>query len=160
MLSDLDQEVVSAQLGRPVRNAISIAARCKCGEPLVIQTAPRLSDGQPFPTLFYLTCPEAISAIGTLESEGLMAEYEKRLSDDLNLRTAYVKAHDDYLTRRVAIEDVTELAGVSAGGMPNRVKCLHALAAHALAVGPGINPIGDDVVSRISPWCDQEVSAQ
>ena len=157
MLTELDQQVVSAQLGRPVRNAISVAARCKCGEPLVIKTAPRLSDGQPFPTLFYLTCKAAIAAIGTLESEGLMSEYERRLADDSDLRSAYARAHDDYLTRRGAIEDVTELAGVSAGGMPNRVKCLHALAAHAFAVGPGINPIGDDVIRRISPFCDQEV---
>jgi len=89
-----------------------------------------------------------------------MAEYERRLADDSNLRASYASAHDDYLTRRVAVEDVAELSGVSAGGMPDRVKCLHALAAHALAVGPGVNPIGDDVIRRISPWCDQEVAAQ
>jgi hypothetical protein len=155
-LSDADQEAVSAQLGRPVRNAMSVVARCACGEPLVIQTAPRLSDGQPFPTVFYLTCPAAISAIGTLESEGSMSQYESQLSLDPELRASYARAHRDYLTRRAAIAEVSEIADTSVGGMPNRVKCLHALAAHALAVGPGINPIGDDVVARITPWCHQE----
>ena len=160
MLTELDQQVVSAQLGRPVRNALSVVARCTCGEPLVIQTSPRLSDGQPFPTLFYLTCPAAIAAIGTLESEGVMAEYEQRLTEDSQLRDDYLRAHDDYLSRRASIQEVDELVGISAGGMPGRVKCLHALAAHSLAVGPGVNPIGDDVVRRISPWCNQEVAAK
>jgi len=64
------------------------------------------------------------------------------------------------LSRRASIQEVDELVGISAGGMPERVKCLHALAAHSLAVGPGVNPIGDDVVKRISPWCNQEVAAK
>jgi hypothetical protein len=85
-----------------------------------------------------------------------MSQYESQLSLDPELRASYAMAHRDYLTRRAAIAEVSEIADISVGGMPNRVKCLHALAAHALAVGPGINPIGDDVVARITPWCQQE----
>jgi hypothetical protein len=152
--------VLSRQLGRPVRDAVAVVARCDCSEPLVIQTAPRLSDGQPFPTLFYLTCPNAVAAVSTLESNGVMAEYESRLQTEEELKSAYIRAHEDYLKRRGSFGAVGEIEGVSAGGMPDRVKCLHALAAHALAVGEGINPIGDDIVRRIRPWCHLEEGAK
>lgn len=160
MIDDIDRKVLQRQLGRPVRDAVAVVARCECKEPLVIQTAPRLSDGQPFPTLFYLTCPDAVTAISTLESTGVMAEFEAQLQEDEFLRAAYHRAHQDYLARRETFESVLEISGVSAGGMPGRVKCLHALAAHSLAVGEGVNPIGDAVVNRIRPWCDFEAASQ
>lgn len=89
-----------------------------------------------------------------------MAAYESRLQEDADLRSRYQAAHEDYLARRESFQLVDEIAGVSAGGMPSRVKCLHALAAHSLAVGPGVNPIGDDVVARIRPWCEVEEEDQ
>jgi hypothetical protein len=131
---------------------VAIAARCPCGQPDVVQTAPRLDDGTPFPTMYYLTCPRAAGAIGTLESQGLMKEMTARLGADPELAAAYRSAHEDYLRRREKLADVPEIAGISAGGMPDRVKCLHVLAAHALAAGPGVNPLGDEVLAALPDW--------
>lgn len=132
---------VSAQLGRPARNVIGIAARCECGKPTVVSTAPRLADGTPFPTLYYLSHPAATAAISTLEAESVMPTLAALLVDDVAV--AYQAAHEQYIADRERVEFVEEIAGISAGGMPTRVKCLHALAGHALAAGPGVNPIGD-----------------
>ncbi|WP_225734981.1 DUF501 domain-containing protein [Pseudoclavibacter endophyticus] len=143
--------VVSLQLGRPARGVLGIAARCACGNPTVVVTAPRLDDGTPFPTLFYLTHPAATIAMSRLEAEGLMADWQSRLAEDEALAAAYRRAHNAYVAQRDAIERVDEIAGVSAGGMPTRVKCLHALAAHALAAGPGVNPVGDLALAA-SSW--------
>jgi hypothetical protein len=146
--SERDVRVVSAQLGRPARDVVGIAARCVCGNPTVVSTAPRLSDGTPFPTLYYLCHPAATAAISHLEAEHVMAELQDDLAEDEALRDAYAAAHASYLADRESILVVPELAGVSAGGMPVRVKCLHALAGHALAAGPGVNPIGDIALAR------------
>jgi hypothetical protein len=142
-----DLAIVSAQLGRPARGVVGIAARCVCGNPTVVVTAPRLPDGTPFPTLYYLTHPAATAAMSRLEAAGVMAELTRLLDDD-EVRSAYAQAHQAYLRDRDGIEAVPEIAGFSAGGMPTRVKCLHALAAHALAAGPGVNPIGDLALQR------------
>ncbi len=120
----------------------------------MVTTEPRLPDGTPFPTTFYLTCPRAASLIGTLEGSGLMAEMTARLAEDPSLAEAYAAAHDRYLEAREAIGHVAEVAGVSAGGMPNRVKCLHVLAGQALAQGRGVNPLGDEVLDLLGDyWC-------
>lgn len=148
--SDRDVAVVSAQLQRPARNVIGIAARCRCGNPTVVATAPRLDDGTPFPTLYYLCHPAATSAVSTLEATGVMAELSALLASDLGLADAYRAAHGAYLADRGGIQQVDEIAGYSAGGMPDRIKCLHALVAHALATGPGVNPIGDLALARAS----------
>jgi hypothetical protein len=124
-LADVDRAVVAAQLGRAPRAIRAVAHRCPCGNPDVIETSPALPDGTPFPTLYYLTCPRAASAIGTLES---------------------------YLARREQIGHVEQIAGISAGGMPNRVKCLHVLVGHSLAVGPGVNPLGDEALALLPDW--------
>jgi hypothetical protein len=149
-----DVEAAGAQLGRPVRGMLGVAHRCPCGNPDVITTAPRLDDGTPFPTTFYLTCPRAVSAIGTLEADGMMREMTRRLADDPELAAHYRAAHEDYLRRRAELGDVPELSGVSAGGMPDRVKCLHVLVAHALAAGPGVNPLGDEALAAFGDWWD------
>ena len=142
--------VVSAQLGREARGVIGIAARCVCGNPTVVATTPRLPDGSPFPTFYYLTHPTATAAMSTLEATQVMPELAAMLDDD-DVAAAYLRAHEAYLADRAQFGDVPEIAGVSAGGMPTRVKCLHALAGHALAAGPGVNPIGDEALAR-SSW--------
>ncbi|BAL85979.1 hypothetical protein AMIS_7590 [Actinoplanes missouriensis 431] len=147
-----DLEIVAAQLGRPPRGTRAVAHRCPCGNPDVVETAPRLDDGTPFPTLFYLTCPHATAACSRLESAGVMRDMQERLSTDPELAKRYQAAHEDYLERRTAIEDVPEIAHVSAGGMPDRVKCLHVHLGHALAAGPGVNPFGDEVRDAIGPY--------
>lgn len=147
-----DLAAVERQLGRPVRGVVGVAHRCPCGDPDVLKTAPRLPDGTPFPTVYYLTCPRLTSAIGTLEASGLMKEMEARLDTDEALAAQYAQAHERYLADRLALGSVPEIDGVSAGGMPNRVKCLHVLAAHALAAGPGVNPLGDEVLAAVGDW--------
>ncbi|MDP4715409.1 MAG: DUF501 domain-containing protein [Candidatus Nanopelagicales bacterium] len=151
-MSPADQLAVTRQLGREPRDVIRVAHRCPCGDPDVVVTSPRLSDGSPFPTLYYLTCPRAASAIGGLEGTGVMREMEARLDKDPQLRAAYAAAHEHYLTARAALADVPEIDGVSAGGMPDRVKCLHVLLAHALAAGPGVNPLGDETLDLVGEW--------
>jgi uncharacterized protein len=147
-VTDEDIAVVSEQLGRPARNVVGIAARCVCGRPTVVSTAPRLDDGTPFPTFYYLTHPAATAAMSALEATQVMTEYNELLSADEEVAAQYAAAHDQYLADRESIAVVPEIAGISAGGMPSRVKCLHALAAHALAAGPGVNPIGDLALAR------------
>ena len=140
--TEADINAVSRQLGRPARNVIGIAARCICGNPTVVATRPRLDDGTPFPTLYYLSHPAATAAISTLEANGVMAQLQQLLAEE-PIVAQYLAAHTAYLADREGLEVVEEIAGISAGGMPLRVKCLHALAGHSLATGPGVNPIGD-----------------
>lgn len=150
-VSPIDYSAVVGQLGRPLRGEVSVAHRCPCGQPDVVATAPRLDDGSPFPTAFYLTCPRAVAAASTLESEGVMPLLQSRLESDVEFAAAYRRAHEDYLRRRVELGgEVAEIADYSAGGMPTRVKCLHALVAHSLAAGPGVNPVGDEVLRLLA----------
>ena len=157
-----DLDTLSLQLGRPVRDVVEISARCRCGSPLVAATAPRLSNGIPFPTTFYLTHPTLTAAVSRLESAGVMAQMNERLQQDPPLKAQYRAAHQHYLDQRerirnkAGLEPVWEIAGVTAGGMPERVKCLHVLAGHSLAAGPGVNPLGDETLELISPeWTPQ-----
>jgi hypothetical protein len=151
-ISPRDVAAVHAQLGRPPRAIHAVAHRCPCGNPDVVATEPRLDDGTPFPTTFYLTCPRAASMIGTLEASGLMREMTERLGQDQELASSYRQAHTAYLDARAAIGEVPEIAGVSAGGMPDRVKCLHVLAGQSLAQGRGVNPLGDEVLDALGQW--------
>ena len=154
MITAKDEAVIARQLGRPPRGLLAVAHRCPCGLPDVAQTAPRLADGSPFPTLYYLTCPRANGAVSKLEASGLMREMTARLADEA-LRHRYESAHLDYLMRR---EAAARSAGVeplppgtqSAGGMPGRVKCLHALVAHELA--SGVNPFGREALDAAGEW--------
>jgi uncharacterized protein len=151
-----DAAAVALQLGRPPRGLLAVAHRCRCGLPDVVETAPRLPDGTPFPTLYYLTCPRAVAAVSRLEAGGMMREMTQRITADPALRQAYQAAHRDYLARR---EEAARAAGVeplpagtpSAGGMPDRVKCLHALVAHELAE-PGANPLGAEAAAAAGAW--------
>lgn len=153
-VTDRDIAIVSAQLGRPARDVIGIPARCVCGSPTVVATNPRLSDGTPFPTLYYLTHPAATAAMSDLEATHVMVEFGQLLEENEDVRAQYARAHEQFVADRESILVVDELAGISAGGMPTRVKCLHALAGHALATGPGVNPIGDLALAR-GDWSPQ-----
>ena len=157
-----DEVTIAAQLQRPPRGVVGIAYRCPCGKPAVVATQPRLPDGTPFPTTYYLTCPRAVAACSSLESQGLMAEMNQRLRHDHDLAHTYRRAHTQYLDDREQLESVPEIAGVSAGGMPDRVKCLHALVAHSLAAGEGVNPLGDEATRALGAFwthpCLEEVS--
>jgi len=147
-------DVVSRQLGRAARGVVGIAARCVCGNPTVVATAPRLDDGTPFPTFYYLTHPAATVAMSTLEATQVMPELATMLEEQPEVAEAYRQAHEAYLADRSRYGEVPEIAAISAGGRPTRVKCLHALAGHALAAGPGVNPLGDAALER-SSWSPQ-----
>ncbi|MCW2756035.1 MAG: hypothetical protein JWQ32_3446 [Marmoricola sp.] len=156
-IDDGDLQAIAAQLGRLPRSIHEVGHRCPCGNPDVVTTEPRLDDGTPFPTTYYLTCPRASSLIGTLEASGLMKEMSARLADDAELAASYRTAHEAYLAARTSIADargysVDEIDGISAGGMPDRVKCLHVLAGQSLAQGPGVNPLGDEVLDALGDW--------
>ncbi|HEV7622501.1 MAG TPA: DUF501 domain-containing protein [Amnibacterium sp.] len=161
--TEADLAAVADQLGRPARDVLGIPARTRDGAPAVVSTSPRLADGTPFPTFYYLTHPVLVAAMSRLEADGRMRELNHRLETEPELAAAHEAAHRAYLADREAVALVPELAGVSAGGMPTRVKCLHALAAHALAAGRGVNPIGDlalqeaaaadpAVARAVGPW--------
>ncbi|EON33429.1 hypothetical protein GTC6_06424 [Gordonia terrae C-6] len=140
-----DLATVAAQLGREPRGVLEISYRTPDGKPAVVKTAPRLPDGTPFPTLYYLTDPRLTAEASRQESAGVMKGMTARLHDDAQLAAAYRRAHEDYLAERDAIEPLgTDFTG---GGMPDRVKCLHVLIAHSLAKGPGLNPLGDEAVA-------------
>ena len=145
MVDPADLDAVARQLGREPRGVLEIAYRCPNGEPAVVKTAPRLPDGTPFPTLYYLTHPALTAAASRLESDGLMRDMSERLQQDSDLAAAYLRAHDSYLAERDAIEPLgTTFTG---GGMPDRIKCLHVLIAHSLAKGRGVNPFGDEALA-------------
>ncbi|MGL6233924.1 MAG: DUF501 domain-containing protein [Segniliparus sp.] len=150
-VSDDDLSAIAEQLGRVPRGVLEVAFRCPDGSPGVVLTSPRLPDGTPFPTLYYLTDPRLTAAAGRMESVGTMAVLAKALAEDSELAAGYRRAHEAFLAKR---DEAAEIAGVanlegdfSAGGMPDRVKCLHALIAQSLAEGPGLNPIGDVAVA-------------
>ena len=152
-VSEADLACIGLQLQREPRDVHAISYRCPCGNPAVVETPPRLSDGTPFPTFYYATCPRLTGAISTLENGGLMAEMNERLQRDPELGGAYAAAHEDYLAARSALRiDVPEIEGISAGGMPDRVKCLHSLIAHSLSVGPDVNPLGDEALAKLPKW--------
>ena len=154
-VTEADRDVIARQLGRPPRALTAVAHRCPCGQPDVVETSPRLEDGTPFPTLYYLTCPRASAAASRLESTGRMRVWQDELGTDPELAAGYRAAHEAYLATRDAAarpgEPVLETRA-TAGGMPDRVKCLHALAGHALAAGTGVNPIGDRAVEEMGEW--------
>jgi hypothetical protein len=153
--ADLDS--IALQLGRTPRDVHAISYRCPCGKPAVVATPPRLSDGTPFPTFYYATCPRLTGAISTLETTGMMAEMEGRLATDPDLAAKYQSAHESYLADRAALGlEVPEVDNITAGGMPTRVKCLHSLVAHSLSAGPGVNPFGDEALAALPKWWEGE----
>jgi uncharacterized protein len=147
-ISEADVEKIAEQLGRTPRGLRAVAARCPSGHPSVVRTSPRLEDGTPFPTLYYLTCPRLCSLVSTLEAAGVMKEMTARLAEDDELAAVYLRAHHSYLAERDAIDALGH--EVSAGGMPTRVKCLHVHLAHTLACGPGVNPFGDESLALLA----------
>lgn len=160
--SDAERTIVEKQLGRFPRGMVAVGARCVCGRPLAVITRPCLEDGTPFPTTCYLTCPEAVKAVSRVEADGIMREYNELLQSDEDLKKQYERAHKYYLEFRhelaVSLGDSEEhISQMSAGGMPVRVKCLHALLAQTLVMGKGVNPIGDMVLERIKDEFDPSV---
>jgi len=118
---------VTRQLGRPARNILAIAARCVCGRPLVVKTNPRLENGTPFPTLYYLTQSAATAAVSTLEASGIMMEYQSLLATDPEIAEKYQNAHEGYLAEREAIYDPNYDEGSLEDRSPEDYERWHAL---------------------------------
>ncbi len=137
--SELDRQQVEAQLGRPLRGRWGVAARCHLGIPTVIENHPRLEDGSPFPTLYWLTCPVLLKRASMLESAGWMQEITGELERSGTLRARFAASIERYRARRDEHERIED-SGSTPGGGPDRVKCLHAHLAHQLAGGE--NPVG------------------
>lgn len=145
---DLELAVVAAQLGRRSRARSAVAHRCTYGLPTALRVDPRLGDGTPFPTTFWLTCPLVSRHVGTLESEQVMVELNERIHEDEEFAAAYDAAG----RRLVAFRD--ELGGPlpgdpRAGGAEGHVKCLHSHVGHTLATGD--NVVGHDALDRLLP---------
>ena len=138
-----DLAAVAAQLGRPpARRRAAVAHRCPCGAPTWSRPRRGCRTARPFPTLYYLTCPRAPRRRSARSRPtGLMREMTDRLGrrpgpgGGLPRRARALPRAGG---TRLGV--VPEIAGVSAGGMPDRVKCLHVLVAHSLAGGPGREP--------------------
>ena len=148
LMTDTDARAAAAMIGRPLRGRSAVAVRCGWGLPAVLRVAPRLEDGTPFPTLFWLSCPLANRALGQLEASGVMRELTARLDEDSALADSYQAAHERYVAARNAL-GARVPQDPSAGGMPGRVKCLHALYAHHLATRD--NPVGAWAAEQIEP---------
>ena len=156
-IAQADLDAIEKQLGRTPRGILEIVSRCPSGHPNVVKTEPRLDDGTPFPTMFYLTCDRLAGEIGTLEAAGLMREMTDRLAEDDDLAARYERAHDSYLAEREAIGHVPEIDGITAGGMPTRVKCLHAIERQQLGIaGQG----QADVLGRVQGQCHLDAAAR
>nr|WP_238552303.1 DUF501 domain-containing protein [Bifidobacterium cuniculi] len=159
--TDEDIAVVQEQLGRYPRGMVAVGARDGQGIPLAVVTRPIVDGKVPFPTTFYLTGPAVVKAASHLEAEGAMRELGAMLAADEELQASYRRAHESFLAfRHVLAERMGDseehIAGISAGGMPVRIKCLHALVAHSLVMGPGINPIGDMAMDRMRVELEDE----
>jgi uncharacterized protein len=147
-VDDRDRAVVSVQLGRPARGNPAIVHTCGFGLPTVVRVDPRLDDGTPFPTTFWLSCPVMRSAVGRLEADHAMVGLNERLGRDEPFAADYEGAHERYVAARGQLGD--PLPGdPGAGGMPGHIKCLHVHAAHHL--GTGDNVVGAWTVEAARP---------
>ena len=148
-----DLRTVREQLGREPTTPFTVTARCPGGHPLVIRNRPLDVNGDPFPTLYWLTCPEAVRTVARLESEGWIARLNDRLQEDEGFDRDLEQAHAAY-----AAEREEELAGAGAwggvGGTRTGVKCLHAHYAYHL--GGGDDPVGRWVAERVEPVHPEE----
>ena len=147
-----EEHIIAKQIGRPPRGFLKVESYCQYGYPKVIQVYPLLRDGErfePFPTMFWLTCPIVIEQISRLEEQGVIKQLEKEMAENPKLQTQYDEDHERYAKERFALlkpQDKTFLEerglietlrerGI-AGIQDHRfVKCLHAHYAHHLARG-------------------------
>jgi exopolyphosphatase / guanosine-5'-triphosphate,3'-diphosphate pyrophosphatase len=148
-----DLALVTAQLGREPLTDLSVVARCLDGHPLVIRNHPLDRRGSPFPTLYWLTCPEAVSAVSRLESEGWIKRLDERARTDSEFGRALDASHLAYATERGRWAVGAEAWG-GVGGSRAGVKCLHAHYANHLAGGE--DPVGEWVAGRAEPLHRQD----
>jgi exopolyphosphatase / guanosine-5'-triphosphate,3'-diphosphate pyrophosphatase len=143
-----DLSIVRDQLGRDPTTPFTVVARCPGEHPLVIRNHPVDADGNPFPTLFWLTCPTAVKAVSRLEAVGWINKFNERANSDPEFTQALAAAHEEYARERSrAFAQALAWGGV--GGTREGVKCLHAHYANHLA--GGADPVGAWVAGEIEP---------
>ena len=152
-----DQQVVSAQLDRPLRAPVAIVARCHLDLPVVTAVPPVLDDGTPFPTRYWLTCPLAVKRISRLESAGGVRRLENYLTTRPVLGKRMAEADLRYAEERDALlpegTDPAPTGGVG-GNAGEGLKCLHGhYADHAAG---NDNPAGELASPYVEPLdCEQ-----
>lgn len=146
-----DMEAVSRQLHRRPRGFRRVVSRCALGCPQVVENEVFLEEGQPFPTLYWLTCPAKVKAVSRLEGEGWSEELQGRVKGDGLMRERLYAAQQDYKERRrigaVRLNHPVFATGIGGVKDIGAIKCLHAHYAHYLATGN--NPVGEMVHDKI-----------
>jgi uncharacterized protein len=161
-----DRAVVARQLGREPRAFRRVVARCPFGLPAVTEQAPYDAAGEPFPTTYYLTCRYLVAAVSRLEAAGGVERWTERAKDEAELRASLEQATE--LQRRIrrslasgatGRDESSSLAlGIGGAARPERLKCLHAHVAFALA-HPGY-ALGERIVAELEPlWPEHCCSA-
>jgi len=148
---EIDAAIVGAQLGRPARGFIRVARACSLGLPVVVEVAPVLESGEPFPTRYWLTCELLRRRVARLEAEGGVREAQARVDAEPEFAQQLLRAHRRYAEERDrALPPTLEHAPTGGvGGSRGGVKCLHAHLADGLAGND--NPIFESIRERVLP---------
>lgn len=142
-----DEEIVSWQLGRPVRAFEGVSVRCPYGYPAVTVQAPATEDGTPFPTSFYLTCPWLVAAVSRLEAAGGVGRWTSEAAAQPDLRASLADAQRRQRRLRPELD-----VGIAGTANDESLKCLHAHVAFALARPPYL--LGERVLDEVGErWC-------
>ncbi|HTR32661.1 MAG TPA: DUF501 domain-containing protein [Gaiellaceae bacterium] len=143
-----DEELVERQIGRRPRAFLRVAVRCPFGRPAVTEQAPFDADGRPFPTQFYVTCPQLVAAISRLEAAGGVERWSAAAREDPELAASLADAQAEQRRLRPELD-----AGIGGSTRDGSLKCLHAHAAFGLA-RPGY-ALGDRILAELpSLWPD------
>jgi len=154
-----DRAIVARQLGRSPRAFRRVVARCAFGLPAVTEQSPYDSEGEPFPTTYYVTCPHLVAAIARLEAAGAVERWSRTAGEEPELVESLERATDEQrrLRRDLAgsqrgSDDGASLGlGIGGSRSPEHLKCLHAHVAYALA-RPGYE-LGERILDEVDePW--------
>lgn len=153
-----DRAVISAQLGREPRAYLRVACRCPFGFPAVTEQKPYDTDGKPFPTGFYLTCPHLVASVARLEAAGGVERWSKKLQHSRRLGWSLRLASRKQRRRRKRLAQslgpfidagASLRRGIAGAGKRDQLKCLHAHVAFALA-NPGYK-LGELMIAELQP---------
>jgi uncharacterized protein len=146
---DSDRAVVERQLGRPPRAFRRVVVRCPFGRPAVTEQTAYDDAGEPFPTMFWLTCPHLVAAVSRLEAAGGVGRWSTAAREDDALGRSLERANDEQRSLRPELDLGVGGARRGAGGL----KCLHAHVAFALA-RPRYE-LGERILDELRPlWPD------
>lgn len=159
--TDADRSVVERQLGRTPRAFLRVAARCPFGRPAVTEQAPYDASGEPFPTTYYLTCRHLVAAVARLEAAGAIERWSRAVAEDAGLAESLAAAaaeqrrirHDLARGRRGRDGGASLELGIGGSSSGDRLKCLHAHVAFALARAP--YELGERILRELEPLWPQ-----